>query len=276
MRAIAAAIEAIEAEAWAQLHAAIPQPHRVAIGSKALHYGQALSLVSPGADEAVLNRTFGLGFDRPLDAACLKSINAAYQTAGCKRWMVEWSPEGSPGDGAELIMAAGASERRPLVKLYCDLSLSSTLTGRSDHSIEEIGESHREFFRSTIGDALGASDQMMPLIGGTLGTAGWHHYLAFSGERAVAGALMFVKGRGAWLGFGGTTLAERNRGAQSALIARRLADARKLGCKWVTVETELASQSGTGASLRNLERAGVAVAYLRRRFLSEGRQYAAR
>jgi hypothetical protein len=85
---------------------------------------------------------------------------------------------------------------------------------------------------------------------------------------------MFVKGRGAWLGFGGTTLAERNRGAQSALIAWRLADARKLGCKWVTVETELATQAGTGASLRNLERAGVAVAYFRRRFLKEWHPFA--
>jgi hypothetical protein len=234
---IAAVIEAIEAEAWAQLHAAIPQPHRVAIGSKALHYGQALSLVTPGADEAALNRTFGLGFDRQIDMACLEAINGAYVTAGCKRWMVEWSPEASPGDGAELIVAAAASERRPLVKLYCDLSLSSTLVRRSDHRIEEIGESYRELFRSTVADALGASEQMMPLIGGTLGTAGWHHYLAFNGERAVAGALMFVNGRGAWLGFGGTALAERNRGAQSALIARRLADARRLGCKWVTVET---------------------------------------
>ncbi|MDQ2665821.1 MAG: hypothetical protein M3Z05_07405 [Gemmatimonadota bacterium] len=274
MRVIAAVIEAIEAEAWAQFHAAIPQPHLAATGSKAMHYGQALSLVTPGADEAVLNRTLGLGFHRPLDAACLESINAAYLTAGCKRWMVEWSPEASPGEGAELIMAAGASERSPLVKMYCDLSRASTLTGRSDHRIEEIGESHRELFRSTVADALGASEQMMPVIGGTLGTAGWHHYLAFSGPRAVAGALMFVKGEGAWLGFAGTLPGERNRGAQSELIARRLADARKLGCKWVTVETELATNARTGASLRNLERAGVAVAYLRRRFLREGRQFA--
>ncbi len=275
MRAIAAAIEAIEADAWAQLHAAIPPSHRAAIGSTARHYGQVLSLLTPGADEAALNRTIGLGFDMPLDAACLESIDAAYLTAGCKRWMVEWAPDGSPSDSPELIMAAGGTERSPTLKLYGDLRSSSTLPGRSDHTIEEIHASRREMFRSTISGALGTTDLMMPLIGGTMDSQGWHHYLAFRGERAVAGALMFVNDCGAWLGFGGTAPGERNRGAQSALIARRLADARKLGCKWVTAETGPMAEAGSGASLRNMGRAGVAVAYLRRRFLREGRQFAA-
>ena len=270
MKAMAAAIEAIEAEAWAQLHAAIPTVYRAAIGSVARHYGPALSLVTPGVDEAALNRTIGLGFETPLDAAWLASINAAYLAAGCKRWMVEWAPDGSPSDGVELITAAGATERSPTLKLYGDLHSSVTPRTQSDHTIEEIHASRRELFRSKIADALGTTDEMMPVIGGTLGKQGWHHYLAFREERAVAGALMFVQGSGAWLGFGGTVLGERNRGAQSALIARRLADARKLGCKWVTAETGHGTLTETGASLRNLERAGVTMAYLRRRFLQEG------
>ena len=161
MRAIAVAIEAIEAEAWAQLHEAIPPSYRAAIGSTARHYGPALSLVTPGVDEAALNRTIGLGFETPFDAACLASINAAYLAAGCKRSMVEWAPDGSPTDGVELITAAGATERSPTLKLYGDLRSSFTSRRQSDHTIEGTHASRRKLFRSTIAEALGTTDEML-------------------------------------------------------------------------------------------------------------------
>jgi L-amino acid N-acyltransferase YncA len=63
----------------------------------------------------------------------------------------------------------------------------------------------------------------------------------------------------AWLGAAGTVASHRGRGAQGALIARRIEDARARGCHSFT--TEIAPEPNPSA--HNMERAGFHVAYSR-------------
>ena len=74
---------------------------------------------------------------------------------------------------------------------------------------------------------------------------------------------MYVCGEGAWLGLGATVSADRRRGAQTALLARRARDAAKLGCKWVCAETPPDTADRPNASYRNMRRAGMEVRYER-------------
>jgi GNAT superfamily N-acetyltransferase len=71
----------------------------------------------------------------------------------------------------------------------------------------------------------------------TLGRPHWHHYLACDDGIAVSTAALYVDGGVGWLGFGATLPSHRNRGAQSALMARRIRDAADAGCSLVHTET---------------------------------------
>ena len=79
----------------------------------------------------------------------------------------------------------------------------------------------------------------------SFGKDGFTHFMAFDGPRPVAIAALAIAIRG------------RKRGAQSALIAARIAKARALGCTAVATETLTMLEH----SLRNLKRAGFRVAY---------------
>ncbi len=92
-------------------------------------------------------------------------------------------------------------------------------------------------------------------------TSDIHAFGAFEGERLVAGALLGVHGTSAGLGAAATLPGHRNRGAQRALIAARVAAASEMGCEWVFAETD--STDADGQSRRNLVAAGLEVAYER-------------
>jgi len=70
-------------------------------------------------------------------------------------------------------------------------------------------------------------------------------------------------GDGAWLGWGGTLRSHRGRGIQSAMVARRIEDARAKHCQWLTVETAEDLPERPNPSYRNMERAGFRVLCLR-------------
>ncbi len=77
-------------------------------------------------------------------------------------------------------------------------------------------------------------------------------YLAHLDQRPVAMATTFSHRGLAWLGNASTLVDFRGRGCQSALLRRRMWDARECGSKWVLTDAERGS-----TSYRNAERAGL-------------------
>lgn len=97
---------------------------------------------------------------------------------------------------------------------------------------------------------------------------GVRRYLAFLGGEAVAAAVLIEYGGVAYLA-GAATLPEfRQLGAQSALVARRVADAGSGALVAVTATLGSGSQ-------RNLERLGLRVAHVKTTWRSEGPAYGA-
>ncbi|MEZ5352950.1 MAG: hypothetical protein R2762_09970 [Bryobacteraceae bacterium] len=99
-------------------------------------------------------------------------------------------------------------------------------------------------------------------------------FTAARGARCYVAECNGVAAAGASASFGdgiaifycdGTLRQYRGRGAQSALIARRLRDARAAGC-----EIAMASTAPGGASQRNYERAGFRVAYTKTMLTRDG------
>jgi hypothetical protein len=86
----------------------------------------------------------------------------------------------------------------------------------------------------------------------TLAKPGFHHFIAYDGARPIAAAALVKHGDLGYLTYAGTIESDRRRGAQSALIAARLALAKSQGCTTIVSQT-LTLLEG---SLANLQRAG--------------------
>lgn len=97
--------------------------------------------------------------------------------------------------------------------------------------IREIGVAAFAAAQATLGDVV------MESFVRTLGKPGFRHYVAYDGSRPVAlAALANFDGIG-YLTNASTVQSDRGRGAQSELIAHRVAVAKSLGCAHVVSRT---------------------------------------
>ena len=191
----------------------------------------ALSRSEPELD--FVNRIYGT-------PPSLAEALAPYRAAGLRPWFE--LPPGSEALERELV-AAGAERFDDHV----------TLAGPPEAPEPELDvrEVEPELFARTFVRAAGAPDEARASV------ERWNArlYVAFvEGEPAAAGALTFHEGVG-HLANAATIPELRRRGAQTALIRRRLRDAAAAGCTLVSTGTSNA------ISRRNLERGGLRPVY---------------
>ncbi len=264
---VAAEIEHIEAEAWAQLHLALPSALRTRLHCEVKRHGHALSVRTAGADAPSGNRTVGLGFEPELTEHQLSEIVAWYAAGGIKRWLLDWSPEARPQVGEAWFAHHGGRAMTPTLKLWRTLERRVTPVELSAITIVEIGTGDASLYEETVAEPLGVMRTMAPVVRSTVGHEHWHFYLALDDRRPIAGAAMFIRGEGAWFGLSATIPSDRNRGAQTALLARRLSDAAAVGCTWVSADTQPDTLARPNPSIRNMRRAGLDVLYSRPKYL---------
>jgi len=95
------------------------------------------------------------------------------------------------------------------------------------------------------------------------GREGWRCYAAKVDGEPQACAAMLIDGGVAEFGIAATLESARGRGCQTALLHRRIGDARAAGCHTLFVETGERTTDRPSASYRNILRAGFKEAYLR-------------
>jgi ribosomal protein S18 acetylase RimI-like enzyme len=174
-----------------------------------------------------VNRIYG----RPDDLA---EAEALYRDAGLRPW-AEWEGDGPswPVVGEHAVVVGPASAPEPEL---------------------DVREGEREVCAETFVRAVGAPDAHRGPV------AAWDArlYVAYVDRRpAGAAALSLAEGIG-HLANAATLPELRNRGVQTALIRRRIRDAAATGCELVSSGASAGSQS-----LRNLERSGLHVAYVK-------------
>ena len=102
-----------------------------------------------------------------------------------------------------------------------------------------------------------------------VGYPGYYHYLVEIKDTPVSAAALYIRDIYASLAFAGTLPAERRQGAQGALLRKRIDEAIKKGCKWLTVETETDTPDHPSPSYRNMLKCGFRNVYNRPNYLFE-------
>jgi GNAT superfamily N-acetyltransferase len=206
------------------------------------------------------NRAFAFGLERAVTEAEVDAAIALYDRA--VPFSIQPTPFAAPAAVHAWLDHRGLVGYFNWVRWTRDLQPAAP--AHTNLAIDTIGAREAEEYLALARGIFHEPDEILPWMSHTIGRAGWMHYVARDAEsdgasarrRGVAIAALFVTDGVGWLGWGGTLKSHRGRGAQSALIARRIDDARTAGCRLLTVETAEDLRHQPNASYRNVARAG--------------------
>lgn len=263
-------LERIEAEAYAALIAAAPPAFAAAVGLRVTEAGGATLLVAPRIPVALFNRAIGLGVHRPAREEDLDAIRSVYASAGVGEAWIHRCPDAEPAELSAWMEARGLrlAARPGWAKVALEADEAPSVPSRSNPSlaVREIGPEDAATFARLVTAAHGMPPGMIPWTSALVGAPGLRSYLVEEGGVAIGAGLLFLGEAGAWLGLGATATEHRRKGAQGALMVRRIRDAFDAGAPLVTTETGEPTgdeERADNPSLRNMYRHGLVHAYSR-------------
>jgi GNAT superfamily N-acetyltransferase len=234
-------LEQAELAAYADAFRAAPELCRIA------EIGGATCLVLRDLGSRVFNRVLGLTTLEPLD-----EIAAFYGDA-------PWWVSDSHGLGPALV-------ERGFVSDYGWMKFRRGVgprEARSDLDVVRVGPERGDEFGRVVVGGYEMPEWTMPLAVNVVGRPGWSCYVAYDGTEPAGAGALFVHEHVGWLGFGATLPRYRGRGAQSAILAARIEEARRSGCSIVVTETGQLREDRPSSSYRNILRAGFREAAVR-------------
>jgi hypothetical protein len=256
-------IEIVERDAWLDLYAAAPPDAAVELGLAYALKGDAALLISRRVDALIFNRVACLGVVSPARQEALGETIAAFEAAGVSNWGVQ-VPEAEKSLEA-LCKARGLV---PYSRVWAKFVRSPGVITAQTAGLEvrTIGGEHAATFGEIAATVYGLPPAAAVWLSAIVGRPRWTCFMAFDGETPVATAALFVDGASGWLGIGAALVTYRRRGAQSALLAARIAYATAGGVRILTTETGVPHPGEPGPSYGNIQRAGFDIAYLRPNF----------
>ena len=259
-------IASCEIDAWQDMYSAAGLQLSDEFGIKVFSMGSACISMVKHIDILAFNRVVGLGLFQTASEQMVDNIISKYKSAGIPRFFIQIHPEAAPPQLKEWFEKRNILHYNNWVKHYRGLEnlprVETELEIREVNSKDEVDR-----FGEIITLSFDWPNEMRVWFENLVGRKSWKTYLAFEGDKAVAAALMYVKNDCGWLSFASTLPDYRGKGAQTALIARRIQDAAELGCKVLTVETAEDNEEKRSQSLQNIQKMGFEVAFIRPNFI---------
>lgn len=244
--------DAVEADAWADMYGAAPAP----MGLVTEEIAGARLLVAPRIPISMLNRVIGLGLSEDATAETIDRVLARLRAIGAQSPWIHVSPAARPATLVDALVERGyAPTPRP--------TWAKVLRGREEPpeiatslEVRDVGRDRAAELAAVLVAAHGMPPPVAPWIEALVGRPGWRAFAAVDAGRVVSGAFLFQRGDRAWLGMGGTLPSHRNRGAQGALMVRRIREAIAAGARHIVTETGEPVAGEPNPSLSNMYRCG--------------------
>lgn len=218
---------------------------------------------SPGF--AFLNRVFAVGLDDPLSAEVLDEAVGFLGAGGGTTLLVQHPPVLETPELLELLASRGFTRGGTWAKML--RPVGDPPEAPTDLRIAEVDPAEADRFGAVQAEGMEMPPFMAPWCARQVTAAGWHTYAAYDGDEMVAIGSLFTRGDAGQLSGAATLPSHRGRGAQLALMARRIADARDLGVRWIGAETGSETPEDPNPSLHNMRRAGMTELYARQNWL---------
>lgn len=214
---------------------------------------------------AVFRRAVRLGVGQSASEAELENVLAHMDRRG-EQYAVLVAPQSRPSALASWL------ERRGFKRGYAWMKFRRACDGAphvpSDLEIRVIGREFGGEFGRVVTEVFGFPPGVAPWVAALVGRPNWICAMAFADDTPVATGAVYVNGEYAWLGFGATLASYRHRGAQNALLSRRLEEAAARGARVAVTETGERLPDKPIGSYRNILRAGFEETYLRQNYMS--------
>ena len=214
--------------------------------------GASVLSVPEAPDSPMLNRVVGLGAGRPATEADIDEALAAFDPG--TSFYVSLAPGARPAALPDWLRARGLQPGWGWMRFR--RGIEDPAPGRTSLRVVEAERpAETQAFARVVRESYGLAEAVEPRLA-RAPEAGWQCWVAFEGAEPAAAAGLYADGDVAYLGFAGTLAEHRGKGAQSALLTRRIQRARELGCRRLVTETGERDAGRPSNSYRNILRAG--------------------
>lgn len=261
-------LEANEVAAWRAMYQSLTPVIAEQLGMGYAEQGGALLIWNRAAPTLLFNRILALGVFEPADDVLIDAL-LARATAERSRCLIQLAPGAQPADLATRLQARGL--KADPIWLMHSRALDDPLPEiavPAGYQIEQVAPAGA----AAWGDALLAAWGFSAAAAAgalALGLALIQHpdvrcfaAIEQSSGQVVGGGALFVSGAVGGLYSDGVRVEHRRHGIQEALIAARLAEARRCGCALACSQTLEAH-----SSQHNMALAGFEVAYARQNYV---------
>lgn len=263
------ATELGEAEFMFQMFARADDRSRSALGMAQRRIGAGeVTVMAQDPTGGFWSRVIGLGVDEPVTAEVVDEAIDFARTNGAGSLVFQIAPE-ADGDWESLLQERGVTPGSAWVKFAGAATHRADVP--TDLRVDLLGPQHGVEFAHVMCTGFGMPlDSALP--GWFAGIPSWREagfttYGAWDGDDLVATATLFVGGEIGTLSGAATLPSHRGRGAQGALMVRRINDAADAGCAWITCETGAETPENPNPSLHNMRRTGLTELYERRNWV---------
>jgi GNAT superfamily N-acetyltransferase len=239
-RAMIEAVEAHEILMWRRCVEAVADVPGNPLGVVLDLSGPVPMTAMTAVDSDEYNRIVGLGVRSPADPGDIDTILQFYRELGMSRFRVEAAPVALPAELPDWLEEAGL-HRVPVTvtklwEVVTDTTPALDVDDAEGIAVRRLDSSDAAAVGRLTALAYGAFDSADALetwFSATVGRPDFIYYGAFDGDRLVASGGVFIEDDMAWYGFAVTHPRYRSRNIQQGLTARRVRDARDLGCRIV-------------------------------------------
>jgi|RhiMethySRZTD1v2_1073278.scaffolds.fasta_scaffold41313_3 GNAT superfamily N-acetyltransferase len=266
---IVKAAERIEALAWADLFDATPEL-RDELGLEVAALDQARVVSGRRLDSLMFNRAIGFASDQP---QAVKFAIDHFAKRGIDRYLLHVRTTTHDAE-FEALLEQNRIERyrRAWDKFVRGAEPPPTVA--TELSIREARPDDAERVARLLASAFDTGENEGRLFVAAIGRKGWHTFVATDAEdRPVALGSLFANAELGYLGFAATDPAFRRRGAQGALMVRRIERALELGCRFTITETGEPVPGEKSPSRDNMLRLGFRCAYRRENYVPVGTRW---
>lgn len=258
-------LEQVEVSAWSDFCRAATREAIATCGIGLADDDTVSASSASKIDVLAFNRVVGLGMSEPATESHLDDLVSYYRRRQIGRFFVQVCPAASPKDLPGWLEKRGFSHHNNWVKLW--RGVEPCRRAESDLRVRRIGKEHAVSFARILVTSFEWPRPLESWVAQTVGRPGWRHYMAFDREAPVATAALYVDGENGWIDLASTLPEYRGRGAQGALVEKRIQDARELGLRRLVVETAEDKPEHGSSSYRNMRKYGFQTAYLRPNYI---------